>query len=89
MLDKNAPYKLISGSKASSDLGIEELDLPESKSARFSAVVDLTALPPYARSIKYLRENLKLTAKGCDAKVEITPRPFIALKNKKQMTYLE
>lgn len=89
-LGMQGAFKLINKGDTSGDLGIEQVKVKSDQPIQFSAVVNLSSLPPYARKLSYLQENLKIETKGCAAVVEITERPLGQdLKNKKQNDYYE
>jgi len=90
-LNKKGHFKLIKTGKAAvSDIGIENVESKSDQDIAFSAVIDLHELPSYARKLSYLKENLKVEAKGCSAVVKIMERsPTVHLKSKRQRAYYE
>lgn len=87
---KQGSYELIRASKGESDVGIENVETKAKEALGFSAVLDLNALPPYAKNISYLQNKLKMELKGCTAEVQISETsPSLVLKNKNQMAYYE
>jgi hypothetical protein len=82
-------YKLIKAGKVS-DAGIENVEVEKNQSIEFSAMVDLSSLPPYAKKLSYLREHLIVEASGCSANVDLSERlPSVTLKSKNQIAYYE
>jgi hypothetical protein len=50
-----------------SHTGISDVELPKGQSLQVGTVLNLDGLPSYAKSIKYLQDNLILKAEGCTA----------------------
>jgi len=89
-LGRKGDYKLISVGKAVSDIGVENVEAEKNQPVEFSAVVNLKALPPYARKLSYLQQNLKIETVGCTANIDISEcSKAIVLKNKTQIGYYE
>jgi hypothetical protein len=60
-----------SGDWVKSPSGVSDVDLPKGQSLQIGAVLNLDDLPSYAKSIRYLQDNLIIKASGCTAKFEI------------------
>jgi hypothetical protein len=89
-LPKEGSFTITNSGGSISDIGIEDTESSNNHKIKFSAVIDLRTLPPYARNLKYLNENIKVDAKGVSATATITVKPSISkLKQKSQIAFYE
>lgn len=57
--------------------GVSDIELPKGHSLQIGAVLNLASLPSYAKDIKYLQNNLRISARGCHAKFEIKDKTTV------------
>ncbi|OCX54269.1 hypothetical protein BEL04_08405 [Mucilaginibacter sp. PPCGB 2223] len=65
------------GDWSKSASGVSDIELPKGQSLQIGTVLDLYALPSYAQNIKYLQDNLVMSAGGCTAKFEVRAKSSV------------
>lgn len=77
-LGRAGRWKAMPKAKAQGDQGIEEVEVSKTVPVQFSVGINLGSLPPYARDIRYLRQNIQLIASGCRASFVIADKKEVS-----------